>query len=190
MPRISAATVAEHRAAQLAALLGAAVELIHEKGIEAVTPKAVGERAGLARSSVYEYFASRDDILVAVAIAAIERWDAEVEERLAGRTGMERLSLFVYESMRMAAEGRHHIATQLAQAQLSPNDRDELARMHAELMRPVDLVLSDLEVEQPTIVGALTQSLLEGGMRLVEHGADPDVVADRIVRMLTSAIQH
>lgn len=188
MPRISAATVAEHRAAQWAALLGAAGALIHEQGIDAVTPRAVGERAGLARSSVYEYFASRDDILVAVAIDAIESWDTEIEARLAGCSGTERLSKFVHETMRMAAEGHHDIATRLAQAQLSPSNRDDLVRLHRQLMRPVELVLSDLGVDEPAIVGALTQSLLNGGVQLVEHGADPEGVSEHIVRMLSAAL--
>lgn len=189
MPRIAAATVAEHRAAQWAALLGAASALIQEKGVDAVTPRAVGERAGLARSSVYEYFASRDDILVAVAIDAIQRWDTEIETRLAGHSGLERLSVFVRETMRMAADGHHDIATQLSQAQLSPSNRDDLRRLHAELMRPVELVLSDLGTAEPEIVGALTRSLLNGGVQLVTSGADPEAVSEQIVRMLSLALR-
>ena len=58
MPRIDAPTVAEHHAQRRAALLAAAEELLAEQGVEAVTPAAVGARAGLARSSVYQYFSS------------------------------------------------------------------------------------------------------------------------------------
>ena len=80
MPKISAPTVAEHRAAQRAALLAATEQLLVEVGLAGVTPRSIAERAGLARSSFYEYFGSRDDILAAVAIAAFDRWAAEIDE--------------------------------------------------------------------------------------------------------------
>src|SRR5690606_41753595 len=79
MPKISAPTVAEHRVAQRAALLSAGESVLLESGLAGVSPRTVCERAGLARSSFYDYFATRDDLLVAIAIAAIERWDAEIE---------------------------------------------------------------------------------------------------------------
>lgn len=188
MPRISAPTVAEHRAAQEASLLVAAEAIIRESGIDAVNPRSVGERAGLARSSVYEYFRSRDDILVAVAIQAIERWDADVEASLAGLTGAERLSRFVHETMRLAADGRHDLAAQLGRAQLSPTDVDEITRLHRALVRPLELAFSDLGVDDPMISMSLAQGLLNAGVQLVGHGASPDAVAENILRMLAAAV--
>src|SRR5690606_28408530 len=82
MPKISAPTVAEHRAAQRAALVQAGEAVLIESGLGAVRPGAVCERAGLSRSSFYDYFSTRDDLLVAIAIDAMERWDTEVEQAL------------------------------------------------------------------------------------------------------------
>jgi hypothetical protein len=64
VPRISSATLAEHRVAQRAALLRAAAELVISGGAAAVNPTAVADRAGIARTSVYDYFHSREDLLV------------------------------------------------------------------------------------------------------------------------------
>ena len=65
MPKISAPTVAEHRARQRAALLDAARVLLEEQGYPALTFGALADRTGLARPTVYEYFGSKDDLMVA-----------------------------------------------------------------------------------------------------------------------------
>ncbi|NLB46735.1 MAG: helix-turn-helix transcriptional regulator, partial [Microbacteriaceae bacterium] len=57
MPRISAATVAEHRANQERLLLDVAHAFLEETG-DLPSMRAIAERAGLARSSVYHYFGS------------------------------------------------------------------------------------------------------------------------------------
>lgn len=61
-----------HRATQRRALLRAAAGLVESGSVAAVTPTAVAERAGMAHTSVYGYFDTREDLLVAVAIDAFE----------------------------------------------------------------------------------------------------------------------
>src|SRR5689334_23437274 len=122
MPKISAPTVAAHRAAQRAALLRSGEGLLLEGGLAAATPRAVCERAGLARSSFYDYFATKDDLLVAIAIDAIERWDAEIERMLSHvEPGLAELRRLIDATMEMTADGRHAIAGALREADLSPS---------------------------------------------------------------------
>ena len=54
MPKISAPTVAEHRAMQRAALVRAGEEVLLAAGLAGVTPRSVCERAGMSRSSFYD----------------------------------------------------------------------------------------------------------------------------------------
>ncbi len=49
-----------------AALLKAARELVSERGLEALTVVAVAQRAGLHRSTAYQHFKSREQLLAAV----------------------------------------------------------------------------------------------------------------------------
>ena len=65
MPQIDAPTVAEHRAQQREALLDAAEAILLDAGHGALTFRALGERTGLARNSIYRYFGSRDDLIAA-----------------------------------------------------------------------------------------------------------------------------
>ncbi|MGO2741676.1 MAG: TetR family transcriptional regulator, partial [Cellulosimicrobium funkei] len=82
MPKIAAPTVAEHRAAQLRTLLDAARDLIREDG-SGLTLAAVAARAGLARSSVYQYFRSREELLDAVVADVVPRWSARITAAVA-----------------------------------------------------------------------------------------------------------
>ena len=63
MPKIQAPTVALHRELRRQQLIDAAMELALANGAESITVAAVAAKAGLARSSIYEYFASSADLV-------------------------------------------------------------------------------------------------------------------------------
>lgn len=189
MPKITAPTVAEHRAVQAAALVASAEAIVLESGLQAVTPRAVCERAGLSRSSFYDYFPSKDDLLIGVAIAAIERWDAEIEEALRDiEPGLAQLRVFVDATMAMTADGRHEIAGALRDANLQPSRLDDLMRLHDALLRPLVQVLSDLGHPSPMRGALLAQGVVGSGIQLVTHGVDHREAADEVYRMLVHGI--
>jgi AcrR family transcriptional regulator len=189
MPKISAPTVAEHRASQRAALIRAGEAALLEAGLAGVTPRSVSERAGLARSSFYDYFATKDDLLVAIAIDAIERWDAEIERELAGaEPGLAALRRFVDATMAMTAAGKHAIAGALREADLSPSRYEDLMVLHDALLRPLLRVLADLGLEASKSAAMLVQGVLGAGIQLVSHGLDHRVVADDVYRLLTRGL--
>ncbi|WP_396655810.1 TetR/AcrR family transcriptional regulator [Microbacterium sp.] len=189
MPRITAPTVAEHRALQRAALLRAGEEVLAAGGLTAFSPTSVSERAGMARSSFYDYFPSKDDLLVAIAIDAMERWDAEIEEALAGvEPGYAELRALVDATMRMTAEGKHAIAGIVREADLSPTRVDDLMVLHDALLRPVTRVLGDLGAATSHTSVMLVHGALGAGVQLVTHGVDPQHVADDVFRLLTRGV--
>ena len=61
-------------------LVRIASDLIEEGGVDAVTLPRVTERAGCARTLVYRYFASREELLVGVLQDYFERLDARIPE--------------------------------------------------------------------------------------------------------------
>ncbi|MGL5818148.1 MAG: helix-turn-helix domain-containing protein [Phycicoccus sp.] len=64
-------------------VLDAAVILLVESGLDAVTTRAIADRAGVAVGTVYRYFTDRDQVLG----AAYLRTQAEVSERWFARFG-------------------------------------------------------------------------------------------------------
>lgn len=189
MPKISAPTVAEHRAVQRAALVRAGGEVLVESGLAGVSAGTVCERTGMSRSSFYGYFPSKDDLLVAIALDAIEQWDAELERTLAGaEPGIDELQAFVDATMAMTADGRHEIAGALRDARLSPSRMDDLMKLHDALLRPLVRVLGDLGVPSPATAALLVQGVLGAGMEMVSHGEDPRSVAREVFRLVSRGV--
>lgn len=63
MPRIDAPTVKEHRDQQHEAILDAVGAILADQGYAGVELAAVGERVGLARTSLYRYARDKDDLV-------------------------------------------------------------------------------------------------------------------------------
>lgn len=189
MPKISAPTVGEHRAAQRAALVRAAEAVLRDTGLAGINPRTVCARAGMARSSFYDYFPSKDDLLVAVAIDAFERWNLALEDALSAvEPGLAKLRALVDATMQMTAQGEHDIAGPLRQAELAPTRFGDLMTLHEELMRPVSTVIVELGVPHADRFATLAQGVLGSGIQLIQHGADPQATADDVYRLLTNGL--
>ena len=134
MPQIDAPTVAEHRAQQRESLLDAAEAILLEAGHGALTFRALGERTGLARNSIYRYFSSRDDLIAALCERDMPRWLEELETAMAAADGPDaRVAAFVSTQLRLVAHGSHRMAQLLGDAPLGPGRAraDQRARLPA-----------------------------------------------------------
>ncbi len=66
MPRIRAASIHEHKALTRSALLEAAYDLIDEAGTAEVSLGEIALSAGIGRTTLYDYFSDRDDLIAAL----------------------------------------------------------------------------------------------------------------------------
>lgn len=66
MPRIRAATIGEHKAITRRALLEAAHRIIEDAGTADVPLGEIAVLAGVGRTTFYEYFTDRDDVIAAL----------------------------------------------------------------------------------------------------------------------------
>ncbi|WP_067483963.1 TetR/AcrR family transcriptional regulator [Actinomadura hibisca] len=87
-------------------LIEAARDLAHEGGYPAVTMHDVADRAGVARATVYRYFATKDHLLTEVAAAWAHRVTAGIDGLAVGDTPVERLMGLLDRIVRVAAEER------------------------------------------------------------------------------------
>ncbi|CAN5261913.1 TetR/AcrR family transcriptional regulator [soil metagenome] len=189
MPRISAPTVVEHRERQRAALIVAARAQLLDGGVAAVTPAAVGKRAGLARSSVYEYFSSAPELLAEIAVLALVEWSEELDAALLqSGPGLERLEDYVRITLRIVADGKHALAGALAGAALPDDKRAEFARLHTALLRPVRQAVHELGLGDPDLRVELVQGVVDAATRQVEAGRDPDLVAVAAIGLIAHGL--
>jgi AcrR family transcriptional regulator len=184
VPRIKAATVVEHRAAQRRALLDAARAILAETG-ESPSLAGIGARAGLARPSVYQYFRSREDLLDAVVEDTFPRWLRRITAAMdaAGTPGAQVLA-YVEENLQLVADGEHAVARALAA--IAPSDAlaEKSRVMHEQLRTPVVDALRAHGAADPDATADLVNALVWTGSRMIESGKEAAVVRTRVAELL------
>ncbi|WP_134772001.1 TetR/AcrR family transcriptional regulator [Ornithinimicrobium flavum] len=182
MPRITEATVAEHHSARERQLLDAAHTILLETG-RAPTMAQVAARAGLARSSVYQYFASTPVLLQAMVRDIYPRWTAHVAEVMdAAPTDADRVLAYAVASVELVARGAHAVAGALVSVIPTDDPGEQAARMHQEVQEPLVRTLETLGVESPREVSELVNGVVHAATRLLESGTDlPAVLAQLAV---------
>ncbi|TDC91013.1 TetR/AcrR family transcriptional regulator [Actinomadura sp. 7K507] len=170
MPRISEATVAEHRARQLRTLLDAARALVAEEGLEALSLAALARRVGLSRPSLYEYFRSKDDLVAAILEEELPRWASLVEEALNGPGDLEgKVEAYIRVQLGVMTDGRHAAAVALAEHALAEPALERIRVGHAMLLRPLAAALEDGGVPEAMLRAELIQGLVDAAARLAER---------------------
>ena len=186
MPRISAPTVAEHRAAQHRALLDAARAILAEDSAQPPSLAAVASRAGLARSSVYEYFRSRQDLLDALVADVFPRWSARVADAMtAAGTPGDRVLAYVDANLRLVADGEHAVARALAAVAPGQHLDASSRAMHEQLSTPLVEALTALGLPDPATTAELINSIVYAASRLIESGGEPGAIRRRAEELLS-----
>lgn len=182
MPRIAAPTVAEHRARQRTVLVAAARDLLIEGGYTGLSFSALAARTGLARSTMYSYFRSKDDLVVALCEAEFPLVAAETE-RAVGRASSprEQVTAFVRAQLRVARQRRYRLAHALANAPLSDEVRAQIMALHRELMPTAVPLFAQAGHPHPALAAALLQGLVNAAVTAIDSGEPPGRVIDQTV---------
>lgn len=186
VPRIRAASVAEHRSMQRGALLDAARSLLSEGGTEALTFPALAERTGLARSSVYEYFRSRAAVVEELCEVDFPVWAAEVESAMeAASTPEGKVEAYVRSQLALVGDQRHRAVVAISSSELDAGAREKIRAAHGGLVAMIVEALGALGHEQPRMAAMLLQGVVDAAVRRIELGAaeDPSAITDAAVGM-------
>lgn len=171
MPKISAATVAQHRAMKERQVVDAAVDLLTREGVSAVTPAAVAQRTGLARTSVYQYAGSADDLVG----MAVEDLFVRVNDALAralqdcGPEPETRLETIIRTVLQGTVAG-HTPEALVDMGAMGADHQARLHELHAELLAPLQAAVEAVGVADPVTATAITWGAINGVVPLVEHG--------------------
>ncbi len=170
MPRIEAATVAEHNAMRRVQVVTASADVLAEVGISGFTPAAVAKKAGLARSSMYQYYPSTDALLgTAVAELLRRSRDRMVAAVGAASTPAERVTAYIQAAIEDASEG-HANLSDLAGIAMPEVCREAVRELHDELIEPLRAALADGGAPDPAIASVLVRGLVNSAVTAIGHG--------------------
>ena len=191
VPKIRAATLAEHRRLQRDALLDAARALLAEGGMEALSFPALAARTGLARSSVYEYFRSRAAVVEELCAVDFPAWAAEIAEAVAlAATPQQRVEAYVRAQLALAGDHRHRALAAISAGELDDAARERIRASHGQFVGLVVSALAELGHEQPGLTAMLLQGVVQAAVKRLELGAaeDPAVVIEATVALVLGGV--
>lgn len=177
MPKIETHTLAEHRDWRRNQLIEAAAAIALESGGEAITVAAVAARAGLSRTSVYEYFASSADLAADLIIEELKNFGDELASISAqGESAIESIDLWIEGSLQYIADGRHLLAKALNAIDLPRNRGAAIGAAHGALLAPLKSKLAEMGISDINFALTLIQSTTDGASRRIESGDDAELV--------------
>lgn len=167
MPRITGPSIAEHVAAQEAAVVGAARRLFAERGVAAVSLVDIAQEVGLGRTSLYRYFPTKAHIL--------QRWfdqemDALMDASAAALAGAAdpaaAVVAWVDVQLEFITNAEHRALSDAAAGagELPPDVAAHFGQRHVELYAMLDEVLAeqvpsaDLRRHRAVLIGGLISS--------------------------------
>lgn len=185
MPKIAAASIEENRDLRRSAILAAAAQLARRDGLAKLTVGAVAKEAGIARSSVYDYFPSAADIVAEVlADELLDMCDQLADGVAPAKSDAEVVRLWMRSSLAMVADGRHKLLRAAAGIDFPATRRTQINALHRKMAIPLIEALARHGVGQPHRVAAQIAAVVEAAVRLIEAGADPEAeiaAAERFV---------
>ena len=175
-PKIQAATIVEQRAMRQRQLIDAALAIALESGAASITVGAVAQRAGLARSSIYEYFSSSADLIADLVIEELALYQKRLSHAvIATQDPYQHIELWIAEALQYVVDGRHMLIKSLNAATIPEFRRDEISQGHRNLMTTISAPLQEIGLTD--IRGAMSylQNTIEAASVRIESGSDAEI---------------
>ena len=188
MPRINAATIAEHVAQQEAAVIEAARGLFDERGYRNVSLGDIAEAAGLRRTSLYRYFPTKAHLLPGWFEATMTPLIEASREAVDGRASDHRkLDRWLDVQLDFLLDDEH---TALVSASLESEDlpeevREQIGARHRELYATLVPLLRGPAGDDHVVMrvrATQVAGLVRSSADLVRAGADRKVVRAELGR--------
>ena len=175
MPRIQTQTLAQHRDWRRHQLIDAAAAIAMESGGSAVSVAAVAQRAGMSRTSVYEYFASSADLVADLIIEELNSF-AKILETAVGQCTdpCNCVESWINAALRYIADGRHLLAKALNATALPQDRAAQIGAAHRGLLAPLKSGLARLGVKDISQALAYIQATTDVATKRIEAGHDAE----------------
>ena len=175
MPRIETETLAQHREWRRNQLIEAAASIALESGGAAVTVAAVAQRAGLSRTSVYEYFGSGSELVADLVIDELGTFAATLNEAVADCADPKCVvSCWIKGALEYIADGRHLLAKALNATSMPQSRAQQIGMAHRILMAPLVKAVEELGVKDTQRALSFIQAITDAATKRIESGHDAE----------------
>ena len=182
MPRIRAASIDEHKALTRSALLTAARDLIDETGTADISLGEVALAADVGRTTFYDYFSDRDDVIASLVEEELPSVLAGVIDAIPDDLSIpERLAELAARTVEFVATDRvFGVILHREAGRMSAEAQERIGASHAELSSEMaNLYIQGVDqghfnAMPPALAGQLIQDTIMSGARVLIAGASHD----------------
>lgn len=199
MPRIRAASIDEHKALTRRALLDSAYELIDEAGTAEIPLGEVALSAGVGRTTLYDYFADRDDLIAALVEDELPQVIGEIIESVDdSQSTRDQLGELAVKTVEFVSTDRvYGVILHREVGRMSLEAQERIRESHADLStRMASLYARGVEEGifdslPPALAGRLIQdSIMSAARVLIDGSASQDAVAEGLERFLLQGLGY
>ena len=175
MPRIETETLAEHRDWRRSQLIDAAASIAMESGGAAITVAAVAQRAGLSRTSVYEYFGSGSELVADLVIDELGSFAETLNAAVADcKDAQCVVTCWVKGALTYIADGRHLLAKALNATAMPQSRSQQIGMAHRALLAPLVKAVTDLGIKDAHRALSFIQAITDASTKRIESGHDAE----------------
>ncbi len=175
MPRIETETLAQHRDWRRNQLIEAAAGIALESGGSAVTVAAVAQRAGLSRTSVYEYFGSSADLIADLVLEELNNFAHYLRDAVAEtEEPIDSITAWIESALTYIADGRHLLAKALNATSLPQERAVAIGSAHRALLAPLVTGLTAMGVKNTQRALLFIQAITDASTKRIEGGHDAE----------------
>jgi AcrR family transcriptional regulator len=168
------------------------MQLALEGGAASITVSAVAHRAGLSRSSFYEYFSSSADLIADLVLEEFNIYRERLATAVASAENPnQHIELWIDEALRYVVDGRHLLVKSLNSISLPDFRKQEIALGHRGLMATIVDELHEIGVQDIQAALTYVQNSLDTAATRIEAGnnAEQEIkIAQRYVAAGLSAL--
>ena len=190
MPRIRAENVSAHKALNRSAILEAAEKIFSSEGFIKSSLTDIADVAGVGRSTIYEYFESKDDLLMGVAESRLQPLMEQVESLPTPDDPVERICTLCRLTVDFLAENLDLTKIVTWESHyLSLESQEQIWQLVEPLMKTLrELIEVGLPNESPLILSrVISFALRDAGDNLLhaeKYGFAPDEVKATTMRFI------
>ena len=175
MPRIETETLAQHRDWRRNQLIEAAASIALESGGAAVTVAAVAQRAGLSRTSVYEYFGSSADLVADLVLEELKNFAQYLQEAVSQTDQpIDNIHAWIESALTYIADGRHLLAKALNATSLPQERSIAIGAAHRGLLAPLVSGLAAMGIKDTQRALLFIQAITDASTKRIEGGHDAE----------------
>lgn len=145
----------------------------------------IARKSNLARTSIYEYFASADDIFAEVLIGELIDFREEIALAISKSVDPSQfITDWISLNLQYIESGRHLVAKRLMPMALDSALRDEIKAAHKSLFEVFEQGCSQYEIKVSEIQLSFINSIIETATKKIESGHSPTTVRQETTKFI------